>query len=80
VVNYFRPPALDSLVSIQLRNRIRTDLDIELPMKELTVDITIAQIVLALQKQFLLKELLISETPSREMGEEAEEEMEEFSL
>ncbi|MDJ0845094.1 beta-ketoacyl reductase [Crocosphaera sp.] len=69
---------LDSLVSIQLRNRIRTELEIDLPLNKLTVDVTIAQIVAALQEQWLFKELVISESSSPEM--EQEEEMEEFTL
>ncbi|MGK7932300.1 MAG: beta-ketoacyl reductase [Microcystaceae cyanobacterium] len=70
---------LDSLVSIQLRNRIRTELDIDLPLNKLTVDVTIAQIVSALQEQWLFKELVISETSSPDMGGE-EAELEKFTI
>ena len=69
---------LDSLVSIQLRNRLRTDLEIELPMNKLSVDTTITKIVSALQEQLLLGDLLTSETSL--LDEQEEEEMEEFTL
>jgi NAD(P)-dependent dehydrogenase (short-subunit alcohol dehydrogenase family)/acyl carrier protein len=66
---------MDSLVSIQLRNRIKTELKIDVAMGEFMGDANIDRLARAILQQFTVASLLLSETPDTESGEEEMEEM-----
>jgi acyl carrier protein len=69
---------LDSLTSIQLRNRVKTELQIDLPVAKFMGDTNIDLLAKTLQEQYTLSNLL-STTVSAESSEE-EEEMEEITI
>ncbi|MFB2983004.1 type I polyketide synthase [Microseira sp. BLCC-F43] len=66
---------LDSLTSIQLRNWIRTDIKVDLPMKKFIVEASIDQLANALLEQLALASITLIEAPSADLNEEEEEEV-----
>jgi short-subunit dehydrogenase/acyl carrier protein len=63
---------LDSLVSIQLRNRLRTELNVDLPIDKF-LESTIVQLGNALLEKLALANIILSEAPSTDLGEDMEE-------
>lgn len=66
---------LDSLVSIQLRNRIKTELQVEVPMREFLGNTTITRLARAVLEQLTVASLVLSTAPDADFSEEEMEEM-----
>ncbi len=64
---------LDSLMSIELKNRFMSELGVHVPIKELIVGISIAQLVELLLDRLTLSSLALSEHPLSDMAEYMEE-------
>jgi NAD(P)-dependent dehydrogenase (short-subunit alcohol dehydrogenase family)/acyl carrier protein len=64
---------MDSLVSIQLRNRIKTELQIDVAMREFLGDTNIDRLTQALLEQFTFASLVLSQAPDADLSEEMEE-------
>lgn len=64
---------LDSLVSIQLRNRIKTELQVDVPLGKFIGEASINQLANTLLEQLALASLLLSEAPSTDLSEDMEE-------
>lgn len=64
---------LDSLVNIQVRNRIKTELQVDVPMGEFLGNTNIDRLSRALLEQFTVASLVLSEAPDADLSEEMEE-------
>lgn len=64
---------LDSLVSIQVRNRIKTELQVDVPMREFLGNTTITRLSRSLLEQLTVASLVLSEVPEADESEEMEE-------
>jgi NAD(P)-dependent dehydrogenase (short-subunit alcohol dehydrogenase family)/cyclopropane fatty-acyl-phospholipid synthase-like methyltransferase len=64
---------LDSLVSIQVRNRIKTELQVDVPMGEFLGNTNIDRLSRALLEQLTFANLVLSEVPDADLSEEMEE-------
>ncbi len=64
---------MDSLVSIQLRNRIKTELQVNVAMHEFLGDANIDRLARSVLQQFTVARLILSEAPDPNSSEEMEE-------
>ncbi|MFB8795997.1 MAG: SDR family NAD(P)-dependent oxidoreductase [Microcoleus sp.] len=67
---------LDSLMAVELSNRIKSDLKVDVPTMKLMQGPSISQLAEQLLEQLALTQIIVSMPPSSELNEDEEEEME----
>ncbi|MGB7711449.1 MAG: SDR family NAD(P)-dependent oxidoreductase [Microcoleus sp.] len=67
---------LDSLMAVELSNRIKSDLSVDVPTMKLMRGPSISQLAELLLEQLALTQIIMSVPPSSELNEDEEEEME----
>jgi len=67
---------LDSLMAVELSNRIKSDLSVDVPTMKLMRGPSISQLAELLLEQLALTQIIMSVPPSSELREDEEEEME----
>jgi acyl carrier protein len=67
---------LDSLMAVELSNRIKSDLSVDVPTMKLMRGPSISQLAEQLLEQLALTQITMSVPPSSELNEDEEEEME----